>query len=138
MKITKEEAKELLPIVKALAEGKKIQGKIEGLTGWIDTDEINLEFEGQKIKHRIKPEHKYRPFKTEKECWDEMLKHQPFGWLKTKTDGRHRFIGELYSLKELFTEVLTVTPMHVSVPYSSTVFDAYTFADGTPFGMIEE
>ena len=138
MKITRENAKELLPIVKALAEGKKIQDKIEGVTGWCDTDEINLEFEGKKILHRIKPTPKYRPFKTEEECWDEMLKHQPFGWLKTKTDGRHRFIGELYSLKELFTEVLTVTPMHVSVPYSSTVFDAYTFADGTPFGMIEE
>ena len=41
MKITKEEAKELLPIIKALAEGKKIQDKIEGLTGWVDTDEIN-------------------------------------------------------------------------------------------------
>ena len=44
MKITKEVAKELLPIVKALAEGKKIQEKIEGVTDWVDTDEINLEF----------------------------------------------------------------------------------------------
>ena len=47
MKITREVAKELLPFVKALAEGKMIQDKIEGLTGWVDTDEINLEFEGQ-------------------------------------------------------------------------------------------
>ena len=58
MKITRENAKELLPIVKALAEGKMIQDKIEGLTGWCDTDEINLEFEGQKILHRIKPDPK--------------------------------------------------------------------------------
>ena len=82
MKITREEAKELLPIVKALAEGKMIQYKIEGLTDWVDTDEINLEFEDQKIKHRIKPEPKHRPFKTQEECWNEMLKHEPFGWVK--------------------------------------------------------
>ena len=138
MKITKENAKELLPIVKALAEGKKIQDKIEGVTGWCDTDEINLEFEGQKILHRIKPEPKYRPFKNQAECWQEMLKHQPFGWLKTKINGNYRFIGELYSLPALFTGTMTVTPTHVSVPYSTAVFDGYTFADGTPFGMIEE
>lgn len=58
MTIKREDAKELLPIVKALAEGKMIQDKIEGLTDWCDTDEINLEYNGQKIKHRIKPEKK--------------------------------------------------------------------------------
>ena len=66
MKITREVAKELLPIVKALAEGKAIQDKIDGLTGWVDTDEINLEFEGQKILHRIKPEPNAVPLKIKK------------------------------------------------------------------------
>ena len=83
MTIKREDAKELLPIVKALAEGKMIQDSIDG-SKWFDTDEINLEYEGQKIKHRIKPEPKYRPFKTKKECWNEMMKHQPFGWLTSK------------------------------------------------------
>ena len=23
----------------------------------------------------------YRPFENIKECWEEMLKHQPFGWI---------------------------------------------------------
>ena len=59
--MTREEAKELMPIIQAFAEGKQIQDKIEGLTGWVDTNAINLEFEGQKIKHRIKPE----PIKTD-------------------------------------------------------------------------
>ena len=80
--ITREQAKELLPILQAFAEGKQIQDKIEGVTDWVDTDEINFEYEGQKIKHRIKPEPKYRPFKSQEECWNEMLKHQPFGWIK--------------------------------------------------------
>ena len=133
--MTREEAKELLPIIQAFAEGKAIQDKIEGVTDWIDTGEINFEFEGQKIIHRIKPESQYRPFKNQEECWNEMLKHQPFGWLKTKTNGHYRFIGEMYSLSELFTEVVTVTPSHESIPYSTTAFGAYTFADGTPFGV---
>ena len=77
--MTREEAKELLPIIKAFAEGKMIQDKIDGLTDWVDTDEINLEFEGKKILHRIKPEPKCRRLKNQEECWQEMLKHQRFG-----------------------------------------------------------
>ena len=133
--MTQEQAKEILPIIQSFVEGKAIQDKIEGVTGWCDTDEINFEFEGQKIIHRIKPESQYRPFKNQEECWNEMLKHQPFGWLKTKTDVNYHFISEMYSLSELFTKAITVTPTHELVPYSTTMFGAYTFADGTPFGV---
>lgn len=133
--MTREEIKEMLPIMQAFAEGKPIQFR-KGYD-WIDikTGE-DLSFLRPPSDYRIKPEPKYRPFKTQEECWDEMLKHQPFGWLKTKTNGHHHFIGEIYSLQELFTEVL-VTPTHVSVLNSFTVFDAYTFADGAPFGIKE-
>lgn len=101
----------------------------------IQSNEINSEFKGQKIIHRIKPESQYRPFENQEECWNEMLKHQPFGWLKVKTDGRYRFISELGSLSVLLTKVVTVTPFHESIPYSTTMFGVYTFADGTPFGV---
>lgn len=50
MTITREQAKELLPIIQALVEGNEIQDKIEGITDWVDTDEINLEYEDQKNK----------------------------------------------------------------------------------------
>ena len=93
--ITREEAKELLPIIKAFAEGKQIQDKIEGLTDWVDTNEINFVYECTRIKHRIKPEPKYRPFKTKEECWNEMLKHQPFGWIKS-TNGDLSFIDRVF------------------------------------------
>ena len=43
--MTREEAKELLPIIQAFAEDKPIQDKIEGVTDWVDTDEINFEYE---------------------------------------------------------------------------------------------
>ncbi len=136
--MTREEVKELLPIMQALAEGKAIQDKIEGLTDWCDTDEINLEYNGQKITHRIKPEPKYRPFKTQEECWEEMLKHQQFGWVKSKKNGCFRCIGEV-SLSEEFGESMITFSTNESLSRASySLFDEYTFADGTPFGIKEE
>ena len=137
----REEAKELLPIIKALAEGKQIQDKIEGLTDWCDTDEINLEYNGQRLKHRIKPEPKYRPFKTKEECWEEMLKHQPFGWVKYKETGTYIMISTIYSTTT--DHLLHVTnPQEVSIDcceYSfSGTFDNFCFADDTPFGIKKE
>ena len=127
--MTREQAKELLSIIQAFAEGNTIQEKIEGITGWEDTDEINFEFEGKKIIHRIKPEPKYRPFKTKNECWDEMKKHQPFGWvISIKTEN--------------FEQITYVGPNIVSIsdtnPYFSTELDKYKFVDGSPFGIKEE
>ena len=129
MKITREEAKELLPIVKALAEGKMIQDKIEGLTGWVDTDEINLEYNGQKIKHRIKPETKYRPFKRQEECWNEMLKHQPFGWVKEISSEM------LYLINGMSNESIVIME---DINSFKEAMNIYEFKDGTPFGIKEE
>ena len=130
MKITREVAKELLPILKAFAEGKAIQDKIEGVTDWCDTEEINLEFEGQKILHRIKPklEPKYRPFKNQAECWKAMFKQSNISWIVDKN---------------------TKTPHHISTICADSLrlddgntylnfldaFNHYEFPDGTPFGV---
>ena len=133
--ITKEEAKELLPFIKALAEGKTIQDKIEGVTDWVDTDEINLDYNGQRLKHRIKPEPKYRPFKDMEECWQEMLKHQPFGWLKAKESKSVALIGNVYMNKEVWI----VWATNEKDIYSAfDLFTNYVFADGTPYGIKEE
>ena len=128
--MTREDAKELLPIIQAFAAGKQIQDAIEGLTDWVDTDEINLEYEGQKIKHRIKPEQKYRPFKTKEECWNEMMKHQPFGWLKDTDTGGYIIISELYD------EDIEISGNN-GWDYVG-LMTCYTFSDGTPFGVKEK
>ena len=73
MAITREQAKELLPIIQALVDGKEIQDKIEGVTDWEDTDEINFEYE--KIKYRVKPEPTYNTFKIKETCCKETSKH---------------------------------------------------------------
>lgn len=136
--MTREEVKELLPIIQAFAAGKQIQDAIEGLTDWVDTDEINLEYEGQKIKHRIKPEPKYRPFKAQEECWNEMLKHQPFGWVKSKDKGYFHLIGLVQFSSELEDVMITFATSEQLARSSRYISENYIFADGTPFGIKEE
>ena len=135
--MTREQAKELLPIIQAFVAGKQIQDSIDCVR-WFDTDEINLEYEGQKIKHRIKPEPKYRPFKTKEECWNEMLKHQPFGWVKSKKNGRFSCIGEVCGSDEFETVYVALSTSESLSRSSDSMFEQYTFADGTPFGIKEE
>ena len=75
--MTREEAKEMLPIIKAFAEGKTIQLFTNGI--WEGAENPSFE---ELSRYRIKPEPKYRPFKRQEECWEEMLKHQTISWLK--------------------------------------------------------
>ena len=80
--MNRNQAKDMLPIIHALAEGKHIQ--LKDKTGnWMDIDFINVELCNPNV-YRIKPEPKYRPFKDDEECWNEMKKHQPFGWVKDR------------------------------------------------------
>ena len=138
--ITREEAKELLPILQAFAEGKQIQDKIEGLTDWVDTNEINFVYKGQRIQHRIKPELEYRPFKNQEECWNEMLKHQPFGWVINKTDKHFYLINFIYDCKQNNGYGIRLSHYQfsdITLDYESILKD-YEFADEKPFGIKEE
>lgn len=132
--MTREEAKEILPIIQAWAEGKNIQYLSNG--EWNDINQSD--FTCYPDKYRIKPELEYRPFKTQEECLDEMLKHQPFGWLKSKKYGHYRCIGEV-SWSDAFETVCIALSTSESLSRSSdSMFEEYTFADGTQFGIKEE
>ena len=111
------DAKELLPIIQAYAEGKTIQF-FSMDKGWEDKE--YLSFTEEPYLYRVKPDPKYRPFKSVEECWGEMLKHQPFGWLKSKT-----------SLQLNSYEISDFSDWERR-------FNGYTFADGTPYGIKEE
>ena len=78
--MTREEAKKLLPVIQAFADGKTIQVRINNDSSWTDLLDNKLEI-SKLFEYRIKPEPKYRPFKNKEECWDEMFKHQPFGYI---------------------------------------------------------
>ena len=132
--MTREEAKELLPIMQAYAEGKTIQFLDGGK--WADVYETD--FYQSPGKYRIKPEPKYRPFKTQEECWNEMQKHQPVGWLKSKKNESFCCIGEVSWSDEFKIVTIPLSTSESLSRSSDTVFDEYTFADGAPFGVMEE
>ena len=132
--MTREEAKELLPIMQAYAEGRTIQFLDGGK--WLDLCESD--FYESPERYRIKPEPKYRPFKTNEECWNEMQNHQPFGWLKSKKDGRLRCIGEVSWSDEFETVHIALSTGESLSRSANSMFDEYTFADGAPFGVMEE
>lgn len=127
--MNRKEATELLPIIQAYAEGKEIE--IFDKTKKWETA-ILPHFDCDPSFYRIKPEPKYRPFKNAKECWQEMQKHQPFGWVKMKdTESGY------YILKGIANQVvigLNETPFSYK-----KLFEDYIFADGIPFGVkVEE
>lgn len=84
------QAKEFYPILQAFAEGRVIECRTKPSAlskSWQDMNEWTEMKELEYCKHteyRIKPEPTYRPFKDAEECWQEMQKHQPVGWVKTK------------------------------------------------------
>ena len=127
--MTREEAKKLLPIIKAFSEGKEIEGIYKGIKSpWVKVEDIV--FDGG-TKYRIKPEPAYRPFKDAEECWTEMRKHQPVGFMKLKdTESGY------YMLTSIASGV--GVGINDSLFSYDRVFDDYTFADGVPFGVKEE
>ena len=129
-KIYKGEIQRLLPIFKAMADGRTIQ--VKNGNGWIDIDGdedgLNLDsLIGYPDCFRIKPKPKYRPFKDAEECWNEMQKHQPFGWVKDRNGSK--FLIENVDSRD-FVDVYGGGTCNFC-----KVFNNYTFADGSPFGV---
>lgn len=126
--MNRKEAAEILPIIKAFCEGKQIQVLFDE---WKDVNEIGLrEFLENPELYRIKPELKYRPFKDAEECWQEMQKHHPFGWVKDINGSK--FVIENVDSRG-FVEVYDEGTCNFN-----DVFEFCTFADGTPYGIKEE
>lgn len=136
----KEEAKYLLPIMQAFVEGKVIEcrAKLNHIKGavdipnkWTETNEIWCV---NSLEYRIKPEQetKYRPFANAEECWQEMQKHQPFGYTYDRFN----------NIRDCITKVATTGVSYDSptvVISFEEIFDRFVFADGTPFGVkVEE
>ena len=127
--LTREEAKRRAELYSALAKGKSVQ--VQGIDGsWVDVDIDKLNYFIETPIFRIKPEPKYRPFESQEECWNEMLKHQPLGWLRSK---RIKDIYQLITIRNHEIRIFADLPL-----YFSRAYREYEFLDGTPFGIKEE
>ena len=130
--MNRKEAKELIAIIQAFAEGKTIQyyDSLIDIADWEDCENPN--FENLTYNFRIKPETTYRPFKDAEECWHEMEKHKHFGWVKDKKDGHHALITAV-------DDDTCGMSLNGNAAWSlSGIMDLFTFADGVPFGVKEE
>lgn len=134
--MTREEVKQLLPILVAFAEGKVIECRTKpsalskscrDMNDWTEMKEIEY---WNNIEYRIKQqsETKFRPFNTEEECWQEIRKHEPF--IKYKV---------IESSKDVYLIIQRIKTDGIETDVErldfETAFEWFTFADGTPFGM---
>ena len=134
----KERAAYIISVLQGYIKGKPIQVRknIKEATnkdGWSEfsdwEDDPNPLFDLDSYEYRIKPTPTYRPFANAEECWQEMLKHQPFGWLKG--DGAYFHV--------IFVEDRDISYGNAT----GSVFDclfcdglkSFTFADGAVFGV---
>ena len=124
--MTREEAKRRAELYSALANGKTIQYKADH-GEWTDLKTDLMCGIAESFRYRIKP--KYRPFKTQEECWNEMLKHQPFGWIKNNE-------GNIFNIIAMINRNYTIKLNECYSKYSE-LFKNFKFTDGTPFGIKE-
>ena len=133
MKMSREEAKEMLPIIQAWADGKTVD-YYDPSIGW-RVSGFELDFDKNPKYFRIKSEaeSKYRPFKSQEECFDEMMKHQPFGWF------RSTYNKSLFNIVGINDNVIKITnTLYKSKETYDSAFTCLKFVDVTPFGIKEE
>ena len=126
--MTRDEAKDFLPIIEAFSKGDIIEYRLKGVNNdWEEIEELPCSYE---YRIKPKPKSKYRPYRNLKECLHDMKNHEPFGYIREKQKGDSGLIigtseGEHEYLK------LSVT----SIRQLKTVCERYTYFDGRPFGI---
>ena len=124
--MTREDLEKLWPILEAYRQGKTIEIYNVPDKTWYEHDDPG--FDGDPDFYRVAPEPKYRPFQNSEECLEEMIKHQPVGWIKSST-------GILCNVLEIEQSGI-VTKNSIS-GYATAIND-FVFVDGSPFGIKEE
>lgn len=127
--MNRNQAKQLLPIIQAYVEGKTIQSRcVKGDTSlWYDEEDPSFDDDFEyRIKPDSKPESKidvnYRPFANVEECWQELLKHEPFGWVKD-TEANE------------YLNVYCISNSASSIDLFGRMFKRCIFIDGSPYGI---
>ena len=128
--MTREEARQAAEVMMAYAEGKEIElnGRSScGCQMWEETSDPT--FNWYDFMYRTKTKPKYRPFKSKEECWNEMMNHQPFGWVKEISSEMLYLINGISDMSIVIME---------DISSFKEAMNIYEFKDGTPFGIKEE
>lgn len=133
--MTREEARKAAEVMLAYANGEEIEIAYSNSSYQTVT---SPKFNWGKVEYRVKPKPTYRPFKDKEECWKEMNKHHPFGWVKSKDKGYFHLIGLVQWSSELEDVMITFATSENLARSSHSIYENYIFADGTPFGIKEE
>ena len=127
--MTREEVKEMLPVLQAFVDGKTIESRcIKGDKSlWYDDEDPSFDYD---FEYRIKPEPRYRSFKDAEECWEEMQKHQPFGWVN--------YNGYRANIAAVMGSAITFINNKGYTLFFQQAFEECTFIDKQPFGIKEK
>ena len=130
--MNREEARKAAEVMLAYANGKEIERSRENENDWMVAD--NPIFDWSCNDYRIRHKPKYRPFNSTEECWKEMRKHTPFGWVQDKDDSSFKQYTLLVNKDGVRLNGYDDDTLFLS--YKS-LFDFCTFVDGTPLGIKE-
>jgi hypothetical protein len=116
--MTRERARELLPIFRAYGEGKVIQVKV-GTGEWVDI-KTTIDYLNYNYEYRIKPEDEYVPFTYEDTLVGSII--------LSKTE--HKLLIVSQNRDEVF---VVWGGSKNNIPYKE-LLDCFTFIDGTNCG----
>lgn len=125
--MNRKETAKRIKIMQAFVDGKQIEFK-DCMGCWREAKNPSWDWNSGE-RYRIKPEFKYRPFKDAEECWQEIQKHQPFGWIKASY-GYFNIIG----IKD---DCINFGTKDNWLDYAY-LFTDYKFVDGSVFGIKDE
>lgn len=131
--MTRDEARKAAEVMLAYADGKVIE-YLNRRGKWNDITYPSFNWSDDNFRYRIKPEPKYHPFKDSDEAFEEMKKHEPFGWIKEKNSN---FKMCILSLDNDGVLVGDYEDDKVFISYE-TILQHHTFMDGSPIGIKKE
>ena len=121
MTMTREEAKKMLPIIKAWAEGREVEYAADGLWNRIHGDNIQLDVPAE--WYRVVP--RCRPFKDNRECMKALREHGPL---------IDRMTGATCFVSVLLDSYFYVNGEEEKITYDKG-FKRFVFRAGEPFGV---
>ena len=123
--------KEIIEVVKAHSQGKIIQFRDKNVnTVWTTCANNDPSWDFSRTDFRAKPEKCIRAYKDRDECWNDMLKHEPFGWVKRN--------DEIFCVLSVNEGCIEGSGFFIGFDRAINKEDMVYYIDGSPFGIVEK